>query len=81
MATPSGYITFIVHCPLCHQRLNPSPPDGETTVYSHENQSDCPEGGDIELTTVTVEQFQEVFGRKPAARAKPAAKKASKKKA
>lgn len=61
MAKQTGYVTFIVHCPDCHQRLSPT--YGETvTTYSHDNPNDCSgEGADIELPTVSVEQLQKLF--------------------
>lgn len=64
MTKRTAYVTFIVHCPHCHQRLSAQPSEGETTLYVHENASDCPEGSDIELPTVTVDQMLTAFGAK-----------------
>jgi hypothetical protein len=78
MSTESrGYVTFIVHCPECHQRLQAQPNDGSgTTVYAHGNKADCSgEGASIELPTVTVEQLEEAF---PAPKKAATKKKASK---
>lgn len=74
MAKQEGYVTFIVHCPHCHQRLSAGISDGATTPYRHDNLSDCPEGSDTELPTVTVDQLAGLFAKKPAAKAKTAKK-------